>query len=254
MTASSSATRGRPEAPASSSATRDRHNNSVMQARHEPPDSLDFFPTPPWATRAFVAHILKAKLGAHRNDTVWEPACGKGHMAEPLRENFKTVHASDIFPYGHGRTCDFLHDVPPMAKLPQWIVTNPPFNLAVEFARRALDLSTEGVCLLVRVQWLATIQRYHLFTERRPYLVAVCAERVPMHRGEWKPDGSTTTDYAWVCWKQIEHVSTTLLDWVPPGCRAAFTKADDALRFAKLAGAPLLDEAALNEPMPEDAA
>ena len=29
-------------------------HRAVMASRREPPDSLDFFPTPPWATRALL--------------------------------------------------------------------------------------------------------------------------------------------------------------------------------------------------------
>jgi hypothetical protein len=31
---------------------------AVMAQRREPPDSLDYFPTPPWATRALFRHVL----------------------------------------------------------------------------------------------------------------------------------------------------------------------------------------------------
>lgn len=217
-------------------------SRAVMQRRHEAPDSLDFFPTPPWATRAFIAHVLKPKLGAHRNDVILEPACGEGHMAVPLAEQFTTVHASDVFAYGYGEQRDFLDEA---AELPaiDWIVTNPPFNLALDFARRATNICQQGVCLLVRIQWLATLERHEFFMMRKPYLVAVCAERVPMHRGEWKPDGSTTTDYAWICWRRFDQVTDPRLVWVPPGCRERFTLPFDARRFAKPAAAPLLDGA-----------
>ena len=33
-------------------------STAVMARRVEAPDSLDFFPTPPWATRALVEHVL----------------------------------------------------------------------------------------------------------------------------------------------------------------------------------------------------
>jgi hypothetical protein len=42
---------------------------AIMAARQEPADSLDFFPTPPFATRALVEHALPA-LGIGRTDTV----------------------------------------------------------------------------------------------------------------------------------------------------------------------------------------
>jgi hypothetical protein len=42
--------------------------------------------------------------------SVWESACGRGHMARPLTEYFGKVYASDIHPYGHGAVYDFLNE------------------------------------------------------------------------------------------------------------------------------------------------
>ena len=44
--------------------------------------------------------------------SVWEPACGRGHMARPLADYFGTVYVSDIHPYGYGEVCDFLSEEP----------------------------------------------------------------------------------------------------------------------------------------------
>ncbi len=108
---------------------------AVMAQRREPPDALDYFPTPPWATRALFRHVLPA-LGADAIDRVWEPACGEGHMAAVIGEFAQSsVTASDLFNYGYGTAPhDFLHDHP-LAK-PDWIITNPPFSIACEFTLR----------------------------------------------------------------------------------------------------------------------
>lgn len=53
-------------------------SSAVMQQRTEPHDSLDFFPTPPWATRALCAHV--APITGH---LAWDPACGDGAMDRP---------------------------------------------------------------------------------------------------------------------------------------------------------------------------
>lgn len=73
---------------------------SVMAQRREPPDAVDYFPTPLWASRALFRHVLPA-LGIEFVDRVWEPACGEGHMAAVITEFArKRVLASDIFDYG----------------------------------------------------------------------------------------------------------------------------------------------------------
>ena len=83
-------------------------SNAVMATRIEPADSPDDFPTPPWATRALIEHVLdKAALATM---SCLEPACGAGHMAKALKEYFRDVTSSDAYPYGYGHVRDFLTD------------------------------------------------------------------------------------------------------------------------------------------------
>src|SRR5262245_14564477 len=100
-----------------------------MASRQEPADSLDYFPTPPWATRALVEHVFPA-LGIRPSDLAGmdalEPACGEGHMAEPLAEYFGRVIATDLHDYGYGEApVDFLDESTKLDA--DWIITNPPF-------------------------------------------------------------------------------------------------------------------------------
>ena len=77
-------------------------SSAVMQQRSEPHDSLDDFPTPPWATRA-LCEFLSHDYGDLSQMTVREPAANRGHMVEPLQEYFGTVVASDaFFPFRDG--------------------------------------------------------------------------------------------------------------------------------------------------------
>jgi hypothetical protein len=218
---------------------------AVMAKRRELPDALDFFPTPLWSTRALFQNVLP-HLGIETIGSVWEPACGEGHMAAVIGEFTDQVTASDIFDYGYGKAPhDFLHDDPLAA--PRWIVTNPPFKIACEFTLRALDLATEGVAMLVRTQWIEGVGRYRqLFRDRPPTVYAPFVERVPMVKGRWDPDASTATSYAWFVWFKTAAVHSRIF-WIPPGCRTALTQGDDRRRFAAWsltpAVAPLFDVA-----------
>ena len=58
-----------------------------MAQRVEPKDSADDFPTPPWATRALLEHVLR-NPGELATMTCLESACGAGHMAKVLKEYF----------------------------------------------------------------------------------------------------------------------------------------------------------------------
>jgi hypothetical protein len=55
-------------------------SHGVMAQRTEDKDSLDDFPTPPWATRALIEHILSEHRAVLSHSTCLEPACGVGHM------------------------------------------------------------------------------------------------------------------------------------------------------------------------------
>lgn len=55
---------------------------AVMAQRIEPHDSLDYFPTPPWAVRALCEHL--DTWGSIEGASCWEPACGSGDMVRAL--------------------------------------------------------------------------------------------------------------------------------------------------------------------------
>jgi hypothetical protein len=199
-------------------------SHAVMQQRHEAHDSLDHFPTPPWATRALC---LEFRL-AHGRDfldgkSVWEPACGEGCMARPLAEYFGHVFASDIHRHGFGQEHDFLMpyfpDGLPFTKI-DWIITNPPFRLAAEFVHRAVDIARVGVAMLVRTSFLEGIDRHaNLFSRLPPWAVLQFVERVPMVKGRLDRNASTATSYCWIVWRTDLAVSETRMMWIPPSRR-----------------------------------
>lgn len=220
---------------------------AVMAQRAEPADSLDDFPTPPWAGRALCDMLDRRGVPLHTQHA-WEPACNRGHLVRGLRDGFAAVYASDIADYGWpgmDAQFDFLMRWP-AGDLPDadWIVTNPPFRLAEEFVRLALDRARVGVAMFVRVAFLEGVGRYRrLFRGRPPAFVLPFTERVVLHRsvlrqagerywdagageaGAWKT-ASTATAYAWVVWL-VEAVEVeTLLIPIPP-CRARMERAGD---------------------------
>lgn len=207
---------------------------AIAHRRIEEADSLDFFPTPPWATRALFEHVLKhlERLGHCKWQTAWEPACGEGHMAETMAEYFKRVFASDIADYGYGEGDRNFLTMEPTPHFFDWIITNPPFNDSTEFVLKALARAGTGVAMFVRLTWLESVGRYEkIFRDRPPTCVAIFTERVPLHKGRWEEDGATMTAYVWLVW--IKGAEPRAPFWIPPGCREALTNPDDAKRFAK---------------------
>ncbi len=199
-------------------------STAVMQRRVEAPDSLDYFPTPPWATRALCEFVLPGVWYSPRM-TAWDPACGEGYMTRPLAEYFADVMASDVHPYGFGEVLDFLF--PREGRQPDWIITNPPFRLAHEFVEQGLSEATGGVAMLVRTAFLEGIDRFErLFSACPPAVVAQFAERVPMVAGRVDPAAASATAYAWIVWRCNDDARDTRLMWIPP-CRSRLERADD---------------------------
>eukprot|EP01034_Spumella_vulgaris_P010549 gene10549-13384_t len=166
-----------------------------MQQRSEPHDSLDDFPTPPWAGRALMEHALSGWKGGDL--TLWEPAANRGFLMRGLASYFSTRWASDIFDYGVGATQgDYLFESPPGAV--DFIITNPPFRLAHAFIDKALRDARIGCAFLVRTSFLEGVTRYEsLWSRCPPTFVAQFAERVPMVKGRCDPEASTATSYCW---------------------------------------------------------
>jgi methylase of polypeptide subunit release factors len=210
-------------------------SRAIMASRLEADDSLDYFPTPPWATRALLELVLEPLSIEFRDAVAWEPACGEGHIAEVLTEYFRDVVASDVHDYGYGdHVVDFLvceqlarkHDA-------DWIITNPPFaDKSEAFVLRALELARTGVAMFVRLQWLETEGRYErIFSKSPPTLIAFFAERVNLCKGRWDPDGSTATAYIWLVWMKGKKPRAPF--WIPPGCRETFAREGDVERFTQ---------------------
>lgn len=211
---------------------------SIMASREQNTESLDFFPTPPWATRALIERVFPALGVTLDGMSVVDPCCGEGHMTGVLLEygGIGNVAGSDIKNYrseaggvpAFAGQIDFLADHEIEA---DWIITNPPFGeLTLKVALKALSLARKGVALFVRQQWLEGVERYEtLFRDAPPTLYAQFAERVNLCGGKWEPLGSTATAYCWLVW--VKDMLPQPVFWIPPGQRVGLRRDDDIERF-----------------------
>lgn len=198
-----------------------------MQQRIEPHDSLDDFPTPPWATRALCEWFIRRGEGIEEF-CVREPAANRGHMVKPLAEYFARVEASDVHDYGVGfPVLDYLFG--PEPDLVHYTISNPPFRLAEQFIERMAATSEFGFAVIVRSAFLESVGRYErLFDRNPPSHVLQFSERVVMHKGRLAPEGSTATAYCWLVWIDggaPDH-GGTFFEWIPP-CRKRLERASD---------------------------
>ncbi len=202
-------------------------STAVVASRAMPPDALDYFPTHPWATRALFEHVLHDKGRSLRAASVWEPACGQGHMGEVLKGRVGNVILSDCFDYGvFAEVADFLWPVTRYEC--DWIITNPPFRLAQEFIEKALTIARVGVAMLVRLQFVEGQGRFNdLFSKTPPTVIAQFAERVSLVPGCLDPKANLPTAYCWMVWGPDHGIGcATRFVWIPP-CRDELTQPGD---------------------------
>ena len=226
------------DVPETAVATPYRFTSGGAERRDRSGMDADYYPTPPWATRALVRILsLNFYLGH-----VWEPACGGGHMAEVLAESFKSVLATDLYDHGYagrdGDLIDFLS--PEAARLDpvDWVITNPPFKLADEFVRVGLERAREGVAVLCRLQFLEGVKRSGLHFGGNEVgqgltMLAPFCERVAMLRGRYDPGASTNMAYAWFIYTKSRAGQRRAPVILPilPGARTQCTRPYDAIKF-----------------------
>lgn len=159
-------------------------------------------------------------------------------MVHPLREYFSGVYASDCHNYGFGTVEDFLWYGGGHQDF-DWIITNPPFNLAAKFVHLALDRAKVGVAMFVRLQFLEGQGRHEkLFRPYPPTWILQFTERVTLLEGRIAlPRGTkrsrkgehhyrSATAYCWVIWALPTSKHTTKFHWIAP-CRSQLEKESD---------------------------
>ena len=203
-----------------------KDSTAVMARRDADREGLDFYRTPPWATRALLEHLFNKRI-ARQCDIVLDPCAGDGDMTKVLKERFDKVSAGDVQQYGYklDKVWDFPKDCY-SAKLRKvdWVIANPPFNKASEFILAALWCAKRGVAILGRIQLLESAQRYgHVFQQYPPSRVICFSERVayPTEHQTFE-EGQSAMMSAWFVWKAPFHENINIpprIYWFPPGTK-----------------------------------
>ena len=169
----------------------------------------DFYATP----RVAIEGLLSKEQFGH---TILEPCCGNGAISKVLEEYGYEVISKDLYDWGFGEVGkDFLTE--PVTNVDA-VVTNPPFNLSMEFTLRALECTKENkgkVAILNRVQWLESVKRKKMFEGNPLSCVWVFSRRIPrMHRYDHK--GPTTTSVIAFAWYVFDwnYTGEPRLGWI----------------------------------------
>lgn len=170
----------------------------------------DFYATEPKATRLLLG---KEKFSEY----VWEPACGKGHMSEVLKQGGYIVLSSDLIYRGYEGTVllDFLKETKTNTKD---IITNPPYKYAKDFVEHALEISEDGVkiAMFLKLTFLESKSRKSLF-EKYPFkTLYVSSERLHCAKnGDFEKYGKkgTAVAYGWYVWEKGFQGKPTI-EWI----------------------------------------
>lgn len=195
---------------------------------------FDWYVEPEWATEVLIDAEHNCQWGI-----VWDPACGQGSILKAFVGRAE-VHATDIEfrGYAGGKVLfqeldfvgglDFVRSAAPKGRFS--IVSNPPYSykkgISEAFARRALELATEKVAMLLPVKWQASQARHKLFTEYPPSRIWILAERPSMPPGAMveelgdKAFKRGKVDYMWVVWDRRHPAAVGETRWATIAPRA----------------------------------
>jgi hypothetical protein len=155
----------------------------------------DFYATPDWA-----AHTLVSLLSMRGR--VLECCVGDGALLPALRSNpdVLAVFTNDV---DRSRECDSYEDVSHVSswnRLPQvdWVVTNPPFNLAPSIIPLAYSHARQGIAMLLRLSYLEPCENRGAWLAKFPPSKLIVLERISF-TGDGKTDNVTC---AWMVWSK----------------------------------------------------
>lgn len=170
-------------------------------------EKLDFYAT----DERGIRELLKREKFNH---TIWECACGMGHIGKVLEENNYKVKATDICYRGYGskEEIDFFN----VKENDLDIVTNPPFFCANEFLEHALKISKPKtkIAMLFRLAFLEGQKRYKLFKKYPIKKVYVFAKRLNCAKNaDFKKYPNSRIAFAWFVW-EVGYKGSTTIEWI----------------------------------------
>lgn len=186
-------------------------NNAITER-----EKNDFYATDPKALALLLDKLEDDGIKLH--DTIWECACGAGHLSKLLESKGYKVISSDLVDRGYGENgIDFL-ETSIEGNRDADILTNPPYKFAQEFVNKAMEiLSPNYYCIMIlKIQFLEGQTRKKLFEKYPPQYVYVHSTRqLCVINGEFdKYQGkSPALCYAWFVWKK-GYTGETIVRWI----------------------------------------
>ena len=160
----------------------------------------DLYETPSVAVEALL-RVLALPRG-----TIWEPACGRGAIANVLRAHGHRVICTDLVDYGADSTAiygvDFLRTTELLADVGS-ILTNPPFKIINKFIDHALRLCPQVIILCapggvgIGTTVVGPGRTWAKTSAHLPHALPM------MHRDGWKGrKANSGMAFAWFVWER----------------------------------------------------
>lgn len=151
-------------------------------------------------------------------DGLHDPCCGCGTIVAVARERGKQATGADLVDRGYGFPIrDFLTD---HVSYPS-IVTNPPFKIAADVVRHALNTTMHGgiVAVVAQAKFLYSQARYPLFNCPEFERVIAFSRRPSMPPGKMLEElgeecrGGGSMDYCWAIWRVGKTSPGASIEW-----------------------------------------
>ncbi|MCQ8240546.1 hypothetical protein [Rhizosaccharibacter radicis] len=142
---------------------------------------------------------------------VWDPFAGSGTIPGRLRARGIPAIASDLHDRGCGVSGSDFFTTRTAASS---IVANPPYGRAREVVDRGLSMTTDRVCLLLRLAFLEGQGRRAWFPTSPLARVWVSSRRISMPPGDSDiPATGGAIAYAWFVWAH-GHCGKPQIGWI----------------------------------------
>lgn len=160
----------------------------------------DFYPTPEYATRELLRRVPQIR------GYILEPCVGDGAIARVVDGGDRVVYGSDVDPQMNCSFCgdatreDFWASVKDVMFEDRidWVVTNPPFNVAAQIIPLAYKHADKGIAMLLRLSYLEPTEDRGRWLNEHPPSALIILPRISF-TGDGKTDSVTC---AWVVWEK----------------------------------------------------
>ncbi len=185
-------------------------NGISRDANHER-EKHDFYATDPHSVNLFLKKIEQDGIVLPK--TIYEPACGQGHISEELKKHGYNVISSDLYNYGYGKSgVDFLQST----EKADCFLTNPPYKFALQFVKKSIEnLNPGGISIMyLKIQFLEGKARNLFFKNYPPKYVYVNSSRqICAKNGNFGNLQAKILCYSWYIWYK-DFCSDTVVRWI----------------------------------------